>query len=580
MSLIHPLRSPLALVLGTLLALPFTSQPVEGQAAGRMRVLVANLTPPAGGNTDFGEDLANELRDQIDLPTHVALSDDDIDDAAREYGMRLEGLDCNLAQQLAVEMEVGMVYCGEYTQSGTQVEFNSRFIAIPSMSQFQVAPFSVGAQDIAGATNHVMTFFQTTIEKVTQVASCLMEFNSSNWQEAVTDCGRATEVAPEALEARSALASAYLELEQWNEALEQLEVLLEADPFNVVALEAAGFAASQVDNREAARDYYLRYMELNPQDIAVRIRVAADLAERGDNLGGMQVLEAGIEQNPDNLELHEQYGSMAARAAIELQAATPSAPDAPLDPEIADMYRKAITSLNLIIDRFQQEALPEYVGMVTSAHVQLGQIDQAIAAGERGIQLFPDNAQVRNQLATAYAEGGQIDRAVSTLEEAIAIDPQLPNAYVRMGQWLLEADRVEEAGEAFLQAAERGEQPAENLATLIFAHGVNVKDQQQGDLQGSVRAYEIAKQFQTSSMLTSQINFFHGYALYRIGDSMQQASTVESAQGSTPIFREALQLFNGATEYGASRNVDQLIAATNNMILIQESIIARATGGA
>jgi tetratricopeptide (TPR) repeat protein len=542
-----------------------------------MRVLVANLTPAPGGEADFGEELANELRDQIDLPTHVALSDDDIDDAAREYGMRLEGLDCNLAQQLAVEIEVGMVYCGEYTQTGTQVEFNSRFIAIPSMSQFQVAPHSVGVEDIAGATTHVMTFFQTTIEKVSQVASCLMEFNSSNWNEAVTDCGRATEVAPEALEARSALASAYLELEQWNEALAQLEVLLEADPFNSAALEAGGFAASQAGDREAARDYYLRYMELNPTDIAVRIRVAADLAERGDNLGGMQVLEAGIEANPDNLELHEQYGSMAARAAIEAQAGL--APNTPLTPEIAEIYQKAITSLTLIIDRFQAEAPPEYVGMVTAAHVQLGQIDEAIAIGERGLQLYPQDASVRVQIAGAYAEAGRIDDAVATMQEAIDIDPNIANAYVRMGSWLLEADRVEEAGEAFLQAAQRNEQPADNLASMIFAHGASVREQQQQNLRGAADAYEVAKQFQISPELREQINFFHGYTLFRIGEAAQQASTVESAQATIPIFREALQLFNGALQYGAGRQIDQLIAAATQMIAIQESIIARAAQG-
>jgi len=574
MSLRHPLRSPLTLVLGTLLTLPFTSQPVEGQAQGRMRVLVANLTPAAGARPNFGRDLADELRDEIDLPTHVALSDDDIDDAAREFGMRLEGLDCTTAQQLAVEMNVGMVYCGEYTQNGTQVEFASRFIAIPSMSAFQVAPTSVGVEDIPGATTHVMTFFQTTIEKVSQVASCLMEFNSSNWQEAVTDCGRATEVAPEALEARSALATAYIELEQWNDALTQLDLLLEADPFNMMALEAAGFVAIQVDDREAARDYYLRYMELNPQDIAVRIRVAADLAERGDNLGGMQVLQDGIEQNPDNLELHEQYGSMAARAAIELQSAL--APGTPITPEIADIYRNAITSLTLIIDRFQAEAPPEYVGMVTAAHVQLGEIDQAIAMGERGLQMYPQDASIRVQVAGAYAEAGQLDRAVATMKEAIAIDPNLPNAHVRMGQWLLQADRVEEAGAAFLQAARKGEQPAENLASLIFAHGATVHA---ADLRRQAETFEIAKQFEISPMLLSQINFFHGYALFQIGDAMQQAGTVEAAQATIPIFREALQLFNGALEYGATNSVDQLIAATTQLIAVQELVIERATGG-
>ncbi len=581
---IQRLRMVPVVAATVLLTVPFAHQYAEAQAGGRMQVLVANLTPTGEADDDFGQDLADELRDLIDLDTHVAMSDDDIDDAARQYDMRLDDLNCLLSQQLATEIEVPMVFCGSYEQSGETVEYTAQFITIPGLEQFAVAPQTLTVEDIDVATAHIMEFFEATIDMVSQIAFCGMEYNSSNWQGAIEYCSRAVNLAPESNEARAALARTYLELEQYRESLDHFEILLESDPFDTNSLESAGYVASQIGENEAARDYYARYLELNPENVAIRMRVAFDLAQTGDNVGAMGLLEAGLEQDPENVDLHEQYGSMAVRAAVSLQALSPqpqpgdSSGPPPLDSEVADLFRRAVHSLTRVLEAQGSETSSTYVGNVMASHIALGQLDEALALGAQGIEYFPDDAQVRSQLANAYNQAGDVDQAISTLEAALAIDPDLANANARIGQWLLAVDRVEEAGEAFSAAVAAGEQPADVLANQIFGYGYNEKDQGAGDFNGAVEAYDVARELDISPALQSQISFFHGYARYRQAEAANQPNTLESAQASLPIFREALAQFNQAGDYGQANpgsNLGQFIAGTNTYIEIQEGIIAR-----
>jgi tetratricopeptide (TPR) repeat protein len=213
-----------------------------------------------------------------------------------------------------------------------------------------------------------------------------------------------------------------------------------------------------------------------------------------------------------------------------------------------------------------------------ASHIALGEYEEALALGRRGIELFPDNAQIRSQLANGYNQAGDVDQAIAALEGALEVDPDLPNAYARMGQWLLAQERVEEAGEAFAQAAERGEQPADVLANQIFGYGYNTKDQGQGDFNGAIAAYNVARSLDISPALRSQINFFHGYARYRQAEAVNQPNTLDSATASLPLFQEALSQFNQAQEYGRANpgsNLSQFIEGTGTFIQIQEGIIAR-----
>mgnify|MGYP000993830282 CR=1 FL=1 len=102
----------------------------------------------------------------------------------------------------------------------------------------------------------------------------------------------------------------------------------------------------------------------------------------------MSLLEAGLEQDPENVDLHEQYGSMASRAALSLQSLSPQPQGEdppPLSPEITDLFQKAVFSLTKVIDAQGADAPPGYFGNVLGSHVALGEFDEALALGEQAI---------------------------------------------------------------------------------------------------------------------------------------------------------------------------------------------------
>ena len=142
---IRHLRTGLAVCAVLLVSSLFLPSMAEAQG-GRLRILVANLTPEDETDEDFGEDLSDELRDLLDLDTHVAMSERETDNAAREFELRLDGLDCLLAQQLATAIQVPLVFCGTYRTEGDLVRYSGSFFTVPGGEQFTPEPGTVPAE--------------------------------------------------------------------------------------------------------------------------------------------------------------------------------------------------------------------------------------------------------------------------------------------------------------------------------------------------------------------------------------------------------------------------------------------------
>ncbi len=582
--MIQRVKATLIATVMVLLALPFIPQAADAQEGSRFRVLVANLTPTDGTRDRFGERTSNELRDLIDLPTHVAISSRDADRAARDYDLRLSDLDCVTVQQLASQLSVPLVMCGEYHEEDGQIRYEARFITVPAGEEFPVEPQLLPERQHEEAARHILASFETTVEQVQYISWCGSEYNASNWEGAIEYCTRAVELVPESNEARFALARTLMETEDYGESLDHFRRLLEAEPNSSQYLENAGWVAAQLDEVDEARDYYTRFLERNPDNVQVRLRVAYDLAQTGDSFGAMSLLEEGFEQDPNNVDLHEQYGSYAFRAALDLQSTRPQAQqqdgDQPaLDPEVAELFRTAIASLDVVLEERGGESRPQYVVNSMRAFMQLDEPEEAISLGERGTTWFPENAEILSQLATAHNRAGNVDQAVESLAAALEINPNLPNARGRMASYYLEVDRIDEAVETIHAAEAAGEQSPDALGGILLSHGFS-QGVQAGDYEMGIRLFEAVKAMDVSDEFRSQTNFFHGYALYEQGRALQEPQTVESAQRTLPMFQEALVHLRDGELYAQQNpgsNLNQIIEATNQFIEIQDAIIRRGS---
>jgi tetratricopeptide (TPR) repeat protein len=577
------LSSILAVVAtAAFLLIPLTPQTAEAQDGSRFRVIVPDLQPTDGSRDRFGERVADNVRDLIDMDTHVAMSQRDIDRAARDFDLRYRDLDCTTARQLASQLDVPLVMCGEYHEEGDQYRMDVTFFTVPAGEEFVIESVAVAQNDESGAASHIRNSFGDLIQEVQTVAFCQAEYASSNWDQALDYCSRAVELAPQSNEARYALARTYLETEQWQNSLDHFEVLLDDDPRNDDVLNNAAYVAGQLGDTDKAREYYTRFLDINPDNVSVRNRVAYELAQAGDDEGAMNLLQEGIEQEPDNIELHERFGMYAFRAATARQSTEPQPStqdgDGPrVSSEVAELFRTAIASLEMVIEEQGADADSRYAVNSMRAYRQLDEPAEAIRIGEMAQDLYPDNADLQSQLANAYNDVGDVDSAIAALDRALEINPDLSQARTRQGNFYLQAGRVAEATEALKRAADAGEQQPDQLAGMLFSHGFSNYIQNQEDIPEGVRLIEEAKTFDVSTEFREQLDFFHGYGLYLRAEQVQQPQNLESAQRSKPIFEEAARHIRSGEGYAqrSGQDMQNLLDAISQYIEIQDAIIAR-----
>jgi tetratricopeptide (TPR) repeat protein len=564
--------------LAAILAIPMTVQSADAQE--RLRIMIPDLTPTDDTRERFGERVADRTRDRLDLARHVAMSQRDIDRAARDFDMRYGDLGCIEAFQLAAQLGVPLVMCGEYRRDGEQILVEASFFTVPAREELPIPPFHVAENQETQAAERLVADFEVLAGEIALIGYCAEQARSQNWTQALDVCGRAAEAVPDARMPRFQLGRAHAELENYQEALDQFQTLLENDPGDDEVLEHAGFNAAQLGETELARDYYSRYLTINPDNVDVRVKVAYDMSRAGDPLGALDLLREGLETNPDHLGLLEQYGTSAFRAALNLQGERPATQDADAtqDPEVAELFREAIDALMRVVEVEGEDAQPLYVVNSVRAYMQLGEYDEAIRTADRGVEIFPDNADIWSERATAANRAGQTSEAVASLERALEINPDLQRANTRMGTYYLESGQIDNAIRSLRAAADAGEQGPDALAGIILSRAWNDHINPQNNLPEGIRLVEAAKEFDVSPEFREQLNFFHGYGLFRRGEQVEAPETVESARQALPIFREAKAQLEAARGHGQRNpglNIAQFIENSEIFIERQERIIER-----
>ena len=568
-------------VLFALTVLGSTALQAQQTVSSRFRVLIPDFQPMNGEDDDFGKDLAEELRDLIDeMLTHSAVDEDDIDDALDQFDLDMEDVTCIIARQLAQQNNFQVVLCAGYTgtEEAWQIQ-NIRFVDSGTGETFEVDPV-MSAKDMeeeAAAT--IVESFQLFVEQTRVAIFCGDYAASQQWENALQNCDRALELNPNANTSRYTRASTLRQMDKYEESLAEVQRLLERDPFHENGLLLGGFLAINLDNRELARGFYGRYLELDPMNASVRMTVAYDLAQEGDPLGGMEIIEAGVAVDAENIDFYEQLGNFAFAGAEQVRREAEAAGGEGITPEVRELYGKAIAAYEKVFLEKGAETLVSQLRNVSAAQLQLGNVEEAIAFAERAIESHPSDASLRAIHAEALKESGQITEAVAALASIEEIDPDWPNLHLRMGNWLMEAGRVEEAVPVLQTAVQKGASP-DQAGNMIFsqAYAAYVSPTTK-NYPRFIELIQLAKGFDVSAQSRETYDFWHGFSLYQHGIVLQAPETLEAANQTLPIFQQALVLFQQGKGYAdrtASINFQQFMEATATYVEIQEAIILRA----
>lgn len=553
---------------------------VDAQEMGRYRVLIPNFEPLEGANKRFGENAAKELRELINtLATHQPIEKREIENNLKRFKMKMEELDCIRTRQLASQINAQVALCATYSGAPTSYTVTAEFWDIASGESFTVDP-GVGAErQEKVAAQHIFDQFDRYVQQVRFAQFCEDYAGSQQWDQALSMCDQALALNPNAVGTRYRRARILFHSERLPESLQELERVLEMNPFHEDALQLAGFISAKEGQEDRALAYYQQYLELNPGNAVVRMRIAYELAQAGDPRGAMRLIQVGLDVDPENTDLLEQYGGFAFAAALDLnqRAAVGAQDGGGLAPEAAEYFRKAIAAYDKVFSIKGADTPVGHLRNIILANVQLGELDQAIALARRALETHPQEDGIWFAYGDALQRAGRLDDAIAALDRVKEINPSYPNVALRQGNWLIQAGRIEDAVNVLRDRAGQDPDQAEQAARLIFADGY-AKGIQRNNYAYAASTFAAAKGLPNlSQAMQQQLNFWHGYALFTGAVREQEPSVLATAQATLPKFQQALQLLQRVGDYPRSVNVDisQLINNTNTYIEIQEAIIRR-----
>ena len=572
------IRLIFSFVLAILLVGPVT---LIAQNQGRFNVLIPYFEPLGDADDDFGEDASEELRDLINtLATHQPVEEDDIKDEAKRFDLKIEDLDCIRTRQLSSQMNAEVALCASYTENPDKSwTVNAEFWDIQSNESFTISEITVGEKEEEEAARHIFNEFDLYVQQVRAAAICGDYFASQQWENALRNCDQALELNASANETRYLRGRILYEMERYPDALEELDRVLGVNGFHEEALQLAGYIATVEEQQDKGREYYGRYLELNPGNAAIRMRIAYDLAQAGDPVGAMDFIQVGLDVDAENVDLWEQYGGFAFRAAGDAQqmAALSASDDAGISPEAQEYYRRAVNAYEKVFEGKGAETPVGHMRSILAAYIQLEELDAAIEFGGKALQTHGEEDVLWSFYADALQRTGRLDEAIAALDRVREINPAHPSASLRQGNWLIEAGRLEDAVMVLKDAVTSNPAQAEQAARMIFNDAYQ-KGYQQKEYAYAIAGMTMAKELSgLSEGLTSQLNFWHGFSIYQAAVAEQEPQTLGSARSTLPKFQEAMGLLGQSGDYPGTVNVNltQVLENLTTYVEIQEAIIKR-----
>ena len=562
----------------TLLFAILSPAQASGQVSERFKVLVTNLVPLNGADDDFGKDLGKLLRELIgDLATHRAVEEKDVRAVLKQNDLKMEDLNCAVSLQLATRGLARIVFCGSYTENRQDRTFSLTGVrfAAPGSSPLKILDKTWHRQEVEAAAQEIAASFQAFVTRLRNAQFCADFYTSRDYDSAERTCRMALQVAPDDPQVMLVLAQVLRQTDRLDDAYAEVRRVLELDPLNETALQLAGFLATTLGrDEEEARGYYDMFLQLKPGNVPVRLKIAYELAQAGDPEGAMLFVEEGLAIESENTDLLEQHASFAIESGRRLQEE-----GEPLSPEAANLFRKGSESYGRAYAAKGSEMAVSHLYQMMAALVRLDHLDRALVVVDEILETHGQEARMWVIKGDILKNLERLEEALIAMDEAEERDPAYPNIRAKRGQWFLEAGREEEALPVLKAAVDRGEQPADVIASMLFGVAVR-KGIEVDDWDYALKMIAMAKEFgpQLSEGRRGQLDFYKAYALYTQAVAQQEPQNRQSAELTLPKFQEVARLLAlpHVADYGGEKQsglFKQLTGNNQEYIKIQEAVL-------
>jgi tetratricopeptide (TPR) repeat protein len=276
----------------------------------------------------------------------------------------------------------------------------------------------------------------------------------------------------------------YQKAEKYNEAREKYVKAVEMDSTYAPVLKDLAGLLALAKQYDRASKVYLRYAELEPNDIDAKVGLSESLAEAGRNKQALEAATQAMQADSSRWDVRLAY----ARAAIRSRNKADQARAATLYAALPDSAKLNSEDYTLIgaqqIDTQQPELgrrnLNRAVALDSSnaeAYFQLGLMcfknqkpDSAIGYFRTAIRHDPKKPLYFLNLGVAHLQLKQADRSIPAFRSSINLDQKLVIGHVLLGQALVSVDSLAAGKAAYDRALEIDPANAKALRGIGFIH--------------------------------------------------------------------------------------------------------------
>ena len=436
-----------------------------------------------------------------------------------------EALSSSDAHALARQMRADHFVEGQVTPVSGQFRVDARLV-LARGNQAGVFVQPLPAQTVAKPGDAAAAIARDVKEArrhLEHEEQCYNNAAQQKYAEARAAAARGLQAYPRSAVVRLCLANVMIaEKAPQDSVLSVVNELLAIDPRSRAALSIKYNTLTALNRGEEATNVLTQMLAADPSNVDLQNRVVNELARSGKFDTAAAIITTALEENQGDPQLMR-------TAFLVYQAAQRW-------PQAIGVGEQLMGMNDTTLDR-------NYYLRLANAYIQTQAPQKAAEAISRGMQRFPQDAELLTGAASIYREAGQLQQAVDALRRGLAINPKAPQANLVMAQIYADMNQPDSALTA-LQAAQAAGDSAQLVAGLAATIGNAAL--QAGQANKSRADYEKAVKFLNFALplnRTPEIQFALGAAAFQAGylgvTEAQSSNSCELARAAQANFEIA-----------------------------------------
>ncbi len=401
------------------------------------------------------------------------------------------------ANQLSRALRADEYLEGRVTRSDRGLRLEPMLVLTRERDIQQPLPPAEGsARDIA---TQVSRDLQAALRQLPHLRQCENAARERNYAQAISHARAGVQDYPRATMVRVCMARAMDAMDAPPDSvLSVTNQILEIDPRNKPALLLAGQAHREAGDVESAIEKWTELVVLDPRNIRLQQQLAEEFARLGQAGRAKPIIERVLAEQPGDPDL------MRLQFLILLANRD---------------WREAVDVGNRLVQIDTAAADADFFRQMATAYASDTQPQRAAEMTARGVAKFPDNAQLWSVHSQTLRAAGQLQQAVEAADRALQLQPDDGLTHLRRAQALLDMNRENDAMASLRNALRQGADSAlVGQMALVQGNQAYQRARQSNNRADFQRAVEILA-FADTASATPTAKFLLGVSAFQVGDS-------------------------------------------------------------